>query len=173
MYSFLCCRVCLWGFKSSLPLAFVVCQELIAFAILFLLLPHSFRYVLIPSCSSLYSRFLLSKWPHKNLSNSQVLSTVPRLVRRSQATQVAFGILALTYHILDTVVLEVPRLREMAISADGSAMHVALFPSMFSYGIGLPFPCLVRKVLYHLGLAPAQLHPNSWQILICCCILWR
>lgn len=50
---------------------------------------------------------------------------------------------------------------------------MALLPSMFSYKLRLPFPHLVREVLYHLRLVPAHLHQNAWQILICCCILWQ
>lgn len=81
--------------------------------------------------------------------------------------------LASTYHDLNNVVFEDPRPHEGAVDDEAYASKVALFPSMFSCGLRLPLPRPVRNLLDHLGLAPSQLHLNSWRILMCCCVLWR
>lgn len=44
---------------------------------------------------------------------------------------------------------------------------------MFLMGLHLPFCYLVRDILDFLGLALAQLVPNSWRILMACCVAWR
>lgn len=90
-----------------------------------------------------------------------------------EATFGFLQLLALTYHVPDSVVLEVLGPCERPVSTNGSAMPVALFSIIFSCGLRLPFPHLVREILHHLGLAPAYLHPNAWHILIYCCILWH
>lgn len=59
------------------------------------------------------------------------------------------------------------------VNTNGSALHVASFPSMLSCGLMLPFPCPVCEFLDYLEMASSQLHPNTWQILMWSCILWR
>lgn len=55
----------------------------------------------------------------------------------------------------ESVAFEVPGSQEGAINVNGFALHIALFPSMFSYGLRLPFPRPIRDVLDHLKLAPS------------------
>lgn len=72
----------------------------------------------------------------------------------SEASSAFLQLLALTYHIPDSVIFKVFGPRDGAMNVDGLVARVALFPSMFSCGLRLPFPCLVCEILYCLGLAP-------------------
>lgn len=69
--------------------------------------------------------------------------------------------------------MEAPGQREGIVSENGSATKVDLFLGMFSCGLRLPYLCPISEVLYYFRLAPAHLHPNAWQILICYCVIWQ
>ncbi|KAL2497711.1 Uncharacterized protein Adt_23261 [Abeliophyllum distichum] len=45
-------------------------------------------------------------------------------------------------------------------------------PAMLAAGLRLPFPRIVRKFLREWGIAPTQLCPNGWRILLGFLILW-
>lgn len=90
----------------------------------------------------------------------------------SMASRDFLLLLITTYRIPYIVSFEISKPQEGTVDVGSSASHVALFPSVFSYVLSLPFPRLVHKVLHHLGLAPTQLHLSAWRILICCCVLW-
>lgn len=69
--------------------------------------------------------------------------------------------------------MEIPGRRVPVVDADGMATRVDLFSLMFSNGLQLPFCRLIRDILNFLKLAPAQLHPNAWRIMVVSCIVFR
>lgn len=71
------------------------------------------------------------------------------------------------------MVMEAPGPCVAAVYSDGLAAKVALFPLMFANELRLPFCHPIRNVLDYLCLAPAQLHPNTWWILVLCCVIYR
>lgn len=74
------------------------------------------------------------------------------------------------YDILDDVILHHPKLHEMAcVVGDG---EVCLYEQTLINGLQFPFPLFVRELLSYVGIAMAQLMPNSWQIVIGCMALW-
>lgn len=77
------------------------------------------------------------------------------------------------FDILERTVLDIPRLDEGVVDPEGIAYKMALFPSIFLYDLQLPFCLLVCDVMDMVGVAPAQLLPNSWRILVGCCMIWR
>ncbi|KAL2498157.1 Uncharacterized protein Adt_23707 [Abeliophyllum distichum] len=50
---------------------------------------------------------------------------------------------------------------------------VALNQAVLAAGLRLPFPRIVRKFLREWGIAPTQLCPNGWRIMIGFFILWE
>lgn len=78
------------------------------------------------------------------------------------------------YNIPVSRVLEVPGCHVPAVDVDEMVGRVPLYHLMFPNGLHLPICHLVRNVLNLLGLAPAQLHLNAWQLLVASCIIyWR
>lgn len=71
-----------------------------------------------------------------------------------------------TYNILKLAVLEIHRRRVATMDFDGMASQVALYPLMIANYLHLPFCHLIQDVLNFLKLAPAQLHPNTLQLLV-------
>lgn len=78
-----------------------------------------------------------------------------------------------SYEIPSFVVLEGLKLWHGAVNSGGNAEKVALYVSMFSHSLRLPFCRPIRDVLDFLGLALAQVHPNAWRILTSCCVAWH
>lgn len=81
--------------------------------------------------------------------------------------------LMLNFKVLGIIEFEVPSSNEGIIDSEGYASKVALYHSMFSSSLRLPFCHPVCDVLDFLCLAPTQLLPNGWRILISCCVIWR
>lgn len=77
------------------------------------------------------------------------------------------------FHISSGVVLKVPPSTKGVVDSEGFASKVPVFPTMFFKGLKVPFYSPVHKVLDRLELAPAQLIPKAWRILVACYILWR
>ncbi|KAI8537829.1 hypothetical protein RHMOL_Rhmol09G0054300 [Rhododendron molle] len=74
------------------------------------------------------------------------------------------------YSIFATVTIRRPREVERAHFPGPG--ETCLYITAFEGGLRLLFPTIVREVLCHLGLAPAQIVPNSWRHLIGCAALW-
>lgn len=68
--------------------------------------------------------------------------------------------------IVDLVVLSP---YEGAVDSKGFALYLA----MFSSGLRLSFCHPVHDVLDFMGVAPTQLHPNAWRVVVCCCVIWQ
>ncbi|KAL2492254.1 Uncharacterized protein Adt_27882 [Abeliophyllum distichum] len=75
-----------------------------------------------------------------------------------------------TYRIPDEIEFFVPGPNDQV--DDPSLGCVALNQVVLTTGLRLSFPRIVRKFLYEWGIAPTQLCPNGWRILIGFIILW-
>ncbi|KAL2479302.1 Plus3 domain-containing protein [Abeliophyllum distichum] len=74
------------------------------------------------------------------------------------------------YRVPDDVEFVVPGPDDRA--DDPSLGTVALNQAILAAGLRLPFPRVVRKFLREWGIAPTQLCPNGWRILIGLLVLW-
>ncbi|KAL2525040.1 Uncharacterized protein Adt_10094 [Abeliophyllum distichum] len=74
------------------------------------------------------------------------------------------------YRVPDDVEFIVPGPDDRA--DDPSLGTVALNQAILAAGLRLPFPRVVRKFLREWGIAPTQLCPNGWRILIGLLVLW-
>ena len=52
------------------------------------------------------------------------------------------------------------------------ADEVCFYEEDFTSGLRLLVHSFVRELFAYLHLAPTQLVPNSWQIVICCMVVW-
>ncbi|KAK1554239.1 hypothetical protein Q3G72_009625 [Acer saccharum] len=50
---------------------------------------------------------------------------------------------------------------------------VAIYGAMLSCGVTLPFQPFIARFLAEAQIAPAQLAPNSYRILMCLCLMWK
>ncbi|KAL2485675.1 Plus3 domain-containing protein [Abeliophyllum distichum] len=74
------------------------------------------------------------------------------------------------YRIPDDIEFVVPGPNDRA--DDPPLGTVALNQAILAAGLRLPFPRVVRKFLWEWGIAPTQLCPNGWRILIGLLVLW-
>ncbi|KAL2470716.1 hypothetical protein Adt_38852 [Abeliophyllum distichum] len=74
------------------------------------------------------------------------------------------------YRIPDDIEFVVPGPDDRA--NDPPLGTVALNQAILAAGLRLPFPRVVRKFLREWGIAPTQLCPNGWRILIGLLVLW-
>ncbi|KAL2542871.1 Plus3 domain-containing protein [Abeliophyllum distichum] len=74
------------------------------------------------------------------------------------------------YRILDDIEFVVPGPDDWA--DDPPLGCVALNQAVLAAGLRLSFPKIVRKFLREWGIAPTQLCPNGWRIMIGLLILW-
>ncbi|KAL2497991.1 hypothetical protein Adt_23541 [Abeliophyllum distichum] len=74
------------------------------------------------------------------------------------------------YRIPDDIEFVVPGPDDRA--DDPSLGAVALNQAILGAGLRLPFPRVVKKFLRDWGIAPTQLCPNGWRILIGLLVLW-
>ncbi|KAL2454652.1 Uncharacterized protein Adt_47850 [Abeliophyllum distichum] len=74
------------------------------------------------------------------------------------------------YRVPDDVEFVVPGPGDRA--DDPPLGAVALNQAILAAGLRLPFPWVVRKFLREWGVAPTQLCPNGWRILIGLLVLW-
>ncbi|KAL2487434.1 Plus3 domain-containing protein [Abeliophyllum distichum] len=74
------------------------------------------------------------------------------------------------YRVPDDVEFVVPGPDDRA--DDPPLGTVALNQAILAAGLRLPFPRVVRKFLREWGIAPTQLCPNGWRILIGLLVLW-
>ena len=50
--------------------------------------------------------------------------------------------------------------------------EVCFYEAAFSCGLRFPVHPFIMKLLHYLNLAPGQLMPNSWRIVISCMVIW-
>jgi hypothetical protein len=75
------------------------------------------------------------------------------------------------YQIPSDVVLRIPDPDERSCSSMYD--DVAFYEADFNAGIRFPMQPLMRELLDHLNLAPAQLAPNAWQTVVACMVMWK
>ena len=75
------------------------------------------------------------------------------------------------YQIPDDVVLRIPDPDERACSSRYD--DVAFYEADFNAGFRFPMQPLMRELLDHLHLSPAQLAPNAWRTAISYMVLWK
>ena len=79
--------------------------------------------------------------------------------------------LATEFSIPRTVGLRIPKEGERASNPEGTS--VAFHPAFLEIGARLPLQPYLRRVLREIGIAPAQLNPNGWRVLIGMYSLWK
>uniref|UniRef100_A0A2N9F0B4 Uncharacterized protein n=1 Tax=Fagus sylvatica TaxID=28930 RepID=A0A2N9F0B4_FAGSY len=75
------------------------------------------------------------------------------------------------YQIPDDVVLKIQDPDERACLSRYD--DVAFYEADFNAGLRFPMQPLMRELLDHLHLSPAQLAPNAWWTVISCMVLWQ
>jgi hypothetical protein len=75
------------------------------------------------------------------------------------------------YPIPNDVVLRIPDPNEKVCSS--SYDDVAFYEADFNAGLRFPMQPLMKELLDHLHLAPAQLALNAWRTMISCIVLWQ
>ena len=50
--------------------------------------------------------------------------------------------------------------------------EVCFYEATFSCGLRFPIHPFIMELLHHLNLAPGQLMPNSWRIVVSCMVIW-
>ncbi|XP_050260106.1 uncharacterized protein LOC126705254 [Quercus robur] len=50
--------------------------------------------------------------------------------------------------------------------------EVCFYEAAFSCGLRFPVHPFIMELLYHFNLAPGQIMPNSWRIVISCMVIW-
>ena len=50
--------------------------------------------------------------------------------------------------------------------------EVCFYEATFSCGLRFPVHPFIMRLFHHLNLAPGQLMPNSWRIVISCMVIW-
>lgn len=74
------------------------------------------------------------------------------------------------YQIPAKIELKLPTSKERP--SDARPMEFALYEEVLKGGLRLPLPQIVVDVLNRLGVAPGQLMPNAWKILMACASAW-
>ncbi|GFY82855.1 hypothetical protein Acr_02g0010950 [Actinidia rufa] len=54
-----------------------------------------------------------------------------------------------------------------------SSGEVAFYEAAFHAGLRFPIHPIIRRILNHYKICPAQLYPNAWQFVICSLFIWQ
>ena len=81
------------------------------------------------------------------------------------------GLIAAEFSILDSVGMRMPLSGELASNPHGTA--VAFHPAFLEIGARLPLHPYIRRICQEFMIAPAQLNPNAWRVVIGMYALWR
>ncbi|KAL5746444.1 hypothetical protein ACOSP7_027590 [Xanthoceras sorbifolium] len=106
-----------------------------------------------PSIIQEFSRFAVNRVRENRINNSRL------------------SIYREEFSIPSDVGLRIPNMGEQVPNPEPGC--VAIHPAFLEIGMCLPLQPYVRRFLREVGLAPAQLSPNSWRILIRMWCLWR
>ena len=74
------------------------------------------------------------------------------------------------YQVPGDVVLRIPNLDERACSPDED---VAFYEATLTAGLHFPVQPFIRELLDFLSLAPGQIAPNGWRVIISSMVKWR
>uniref|UniRef100_A0A2N9ECM7 Uncharacterized protein n=1 Tax=Fagus sylvatica TaxID=28930 RepID=A0A2N9ECM7_FAGSY len=75
------------------------------------------------------------------------------------------------YQIPSDVILRIPDSDEVACLSRYD--DVAFYEADFNAGLRFTMQPLIRELLDHLNLAPAQLAPNAWRTVVACMVMWK
>ncbi|KAL5816874.1 hypothetical protein ACOSQ3_025252 [Xanthoceras sorbifolium] len=92
-------------------------------------------------------------------------------IRENRINNSRLSIYREEFSIPSDVGLRIPNMGEQVSNPEPGC--VAIHPAFLEIGMCLPLQPYVRRFLREVGLAPAQLSPNSWRILIGMWCLWR
>ena len=89
----------------------------------------------------------------------------------NRMTAIRISQIATEFSIPDSVGMRMPAVGELASNPMGVA--VAFHPAFLEIGARLPLHPYIRRVLRECSVAPAQLNPNAWRVVIGMFALWR
>ncbi|KAL5774280.1 hypothetical protein ACOSP7_011837 [Xanthoceras sorbifolium] len=92
-------------------------------------------------------------------------------IRENRINNSRLSVFREEFSIPSDVGLRIPNMGEQVSNPEPGC--VAIHPAFLEIGMCLPLQPYVRRFLREVGLAPAQLSPNSWRILIGMWCLWR
>ena len=90
----------------------------------------------------------------------------------SRVTQDDIDRMRRRYQIPEDVVLRIPDSDERACCPKYVG-DVAFYEADLKAGLRFPMQPVERELLDFLGLAPGQINPNGWRMIITCMVMWR
>ena len=103
--------------------------------------------------------------------------STPRKVRAFYALEEACGLDAETVARFKDRFQFPARVRVRQPSEEDRVCHffpreICFYEAAFSYGLRFPVHPFIMELLDHFGIAPGQLMPNSWRIVVNCMEVW-